>query len=130
MTGKTLCVDFDGVIHSYRSGWQGPEVIPDDAVPGALPWLIALINKGYRVCIYSSRSGQQGGVGAMQSWFLRQAEDLGIPNAGQALLDHLEFPTRKPAAYLTIDDRCICFRGTFPDTMEIEAFKPWHSKEV
>ena len=38
----------------------------------------------------------------------------------------LEFPTKKPAAFLTIDDRAICFDGTFPSKDEMLNFKPWN----
>lgn len=34
MTKPILCLDFDGVIHSYTSGWKGADVIPDPVVPG------------------------------------------------------------------------------------------------
>jgi len=34
-----LCVDFDGVIHSYTSKWVDEATIPDPPVPGALRWL-------------------------------------------------------------------------------------------
>lgn len=31
---QTVVFDFDGVIHSYTSGWKGATVIPDPPVPG------------------------------------------------------------------------------------------------
>lgn len=34
MSKKTICVDFDGVIHKYSKGWQG-DVIYDEPVEGA-----------------------------------------------------------------------------------------------
>ena len=31
---RTVCLDFDGVLHSYRSGWRGEEIIPDLPIHG------------------------------------------------------------------------------------------------
>jgi hypothetical protein len=31
---RTVCLDFDGVVHSYRSGWRGATVIPDPPIHG------------------------------------------------------------------------------------------------
>lgn len=116
---KTLCIDFDGVIHSYTSGWKGPTIIADDATPGAIDWLEGLVCMGYDVCIYSSRSKEAGAIDAMRIWL----RDQGMMAKE---IEALRFPTEKPAAYLTIDDRAICFRGTFPSQLEIESFKPWN----
>ncbi len=117
---KHLCVDFDGVIHSYMTPWRNAEFIPDPPVEGAFQWLEDMIILGtYRINIYSSRSSQFGGILAMKDWFLKH---------GFAYLDYLEFPEAKPPAYLTIDDRAICFRGTFPSVQELDNFKPWFDK--
>ena len=43
-------------------------------------------------------------------------------------LDAIGFPTKKPAAFLTIDDRCFCFEGHFPTLGDIDDFVPWNKK--
>lgn len=117
---KHLCVDFDGVIHSYMTPWRDAEYIPDPPVDGAFEWLEMIISSGdYIIDIYSSRSSTLKGIAAMKNWF--QTEGFGYR-------DYLEFPDKKPAAYLTIDDRAICFRGTFPSIQELDNFKPWFDK--
>lgn len=134
MKNPIICVDFDGVIHSYTSGWQGVDVITDDPVPGAIQWLMDHLPvpsglghmdqyDGPIVCIYSSRSRENRGIKAMRAWLLKH----GMPR--EYLSDGiLKFPTQKPAAFLTIDDRAICFDGTFPTTEQMMAFKPWNKK--
>ena len=39
MSKPILCLDFDGVIHSYSSGWKGAAVIPDPPVDGAMRFI-------------------------------------------------------------------------------------------
>jgi len=62
-----LCLDFDGVLHSYTSGWKGASVIPDPPVPGAIAFLREAV-KSFEVHIFSSRSCQDGGGYAMRAW--------------------------------------------------------------
>lgn len=121
----TLLVDFDGVIHSYTSGWQGAAKIADPPVPGAFTFLEKAL-QSFRVVVYSSRSGQEGGIEAMQAWFIQQGLHEGVE--GAALAVTLEFPILKPPAFLTLDDRCVCFDGVFPSVMELLAFQPWYKR--
>ena len=121
-----ICVDFDGVIHSYTSGWQGVDVVADEPVPEAFEWLITMLEDfgedGIpKPVIYSSRSKSEEGIKAMKEWFAIH----GFPHD---LLELLEFPTQKPPAFLTIDDRAICFTGTFPTIQEMREFKPWNKQ--
>lgn len=129
-----ICVDFDGVIHSYTSGWQGVAMIADPPVPGAIEWLqkhlplpdalgIGGPHEGPIVQIYSSRSKSWRGRRAMTQWLIKH----GLPR--EYITDRiLKFPKKKPAAFLTIDDRAICFDGKFPTADEMLAFKPWNKK--
>ena len=57
---STICLDFDGVVHSYVSGWKGATIIPDAPVP-MTKRAIELLRMDYEVKIFSSRCGQEGG---------------------------------------------------------------------
>ena len=67
MNAPLLCLDFDGVIHSFKSGWKGATNIPDPPVEGAIDWLRSLLGRpinedtglryiDFRLAIYSARS--------------------------------------------------------------------------
>lgn len=119
---KIICIDFDGVIHSYTSGWQGIDVIEDEPVPGAFGFLAACVgDPDLQPVIYSSRSREPKGIDAMIKWFEKHKMD-------PCILEELEFANKKPSAWLTIDDRAFCFNGKFPDDLEIKDFKPWYRK--
>ena len=119
MTKPTLCVDFDGVIHSYTSGWQGADVVLDPPVPGALEFL-RTASEHFDVCIYSSRSHEPGGSRAMQDWMVHHGFDPDFVHFT------LFWPRHKPSAFLTIDDRALTFTGTWPDPAQLLEFKPWN----
>jgi hypothetical protein len=121
MTKPTLCLDFDGVLHSYTSGWLGATVIPDLPVPGAIEFLREAI-KHFTVAIHSSRSHQDGGIAAMQEWLAKHGDfDLVIS---------IFWPDHKPSAFVTIDDRALTFDGTWPDIEVLLKFRPWNKPKV
>lgn len=122
-----LCLDFDGVIHAYTSGWQGAAVIPDPPVPGALEF-IERAAQVFTVAIYSTRSHQPGGREAMAAWLKMHyaaALDGGWKEADR-LLKMIEFPESKPPALVGIDDRQITFTGEWPALDALLNFRPWN----
>lgn len=120
---KIILVDFDGVIHSYISGWKGIDVIADPPVDGAIDWLARMSKTGrFEICIYSSRSKEISGVNAMRQWLM----DNGMASSEVACIG---FPTEKPPAWLTIDDRAMQFNGVFPSADEMNDFKPWYKRQ-
>lgn len=133
-----LCLDFDGVLHSYSSGWKGADIIPDPPTPGAMMFLHHAVHH-FDVQIYSSRSGQPGGIQAMQDWLNYHVADFfdctfaGAPSDMDKTADVLAaitFPTSKPAAFITIDDRALCFTGDWFDfhPQDLLEFKPWNKR--
>ena len=115
---KTVVFDFDGVIHSYISGWQGPEVITDQPVPGIREAIRDLRDRGYEVVVVSTRCAIQSGVAAVRDYLQKY----------NIVVD--DVVAHKPPAIVYIDDRAICFDGT-PSTLvdQIEQFKPWSKME-
>lgn len=118
----TICLDFDGVIHSYVQPWIDATTIPDPPVYGAFEFIQRCIADGYTVAIHSSRSHQLGGTAAMKAWFIEHGFD-------QETLKLMQFPQEKPPAILYIDDRGFCFTGTWPTAHFIETFRPWNRSD-
>lgn len=137
MRTPILCIDFDGVLNSYTSGWKGARCIPDPPVPGAIDWLRSLLTDAecvcamaprfldFDVCIYSSRSRYIGGRRAMKKWLGEQFEKAGYY---KQLIGLIRFPLMKPPAFLQIDDRAITFTGIFPAIKEMKGFKTWQNR--
>ena len=128
----TICIDFDGVIHSYERGWQDG-VIYGSVVPGFFEW-VERVRHQFKLVIYSSRSKSDEGVVAMSTWLHAQRNDW-IKTGGERHPTEplsIEFAHEKPAAWVTIDDRAIQFRGYWNDTdltpEALLAFKPWNAK--
>lgn len=132
-----LCLDFDGVLHSYVSGWKGARRITDPPVPGAIKWLRSLLSDCEHVCamapryldfdvqIYSSRSKYFGGRRAMRNWLGNEFEKIG---ENWHLVELIKFPIFKPPAFLQIDDRAIQFKGKFPEIEFMKNFEPYRVK--
>lgn len=133
MSKPILCVDFDGVIHSYTSPWTDVTAISDPPVPGALRWLWRAI-EWFDVRIYSSRSKDLGGRIAMYNWMVaHSADEFGHdhPMAANKMGDYpITFADEKPAAFLTIDDRALTFEGDWNelDAADLLNFKPWNKR--
>lgn len=135
---KIICVDFDGVLHSYTSGWQGAAVAADPPVPGAMAWLTQMSeDQRFEVHIYSSRSKEPKGIMTMMEWLTvwltKHAMEGGYGQTdamGWAVkvVNRLAFSSTKPAAHLAIDDRAFCFEGAFPTPESIASFRPWNKR--
>lgn len=114
----TVCVDFDGVIHSYTSPWQEGS-IPDPPVPGALEWL-AEMTKKFKVVILTTRGKDKEQEALVRLWLIEH----GLPSR---VAITLEVTNVKPAALIYIDDRAYRFTGdNFPTAQQIHDARPWN----
>jgi hypothetical protein len=127
MSKPILCLDFDGVIHSYSSGWKGADVIPDPPVEGAIAFMLNALHH-FDVVIFSSRSNQAGGLKAMQQWLRQHAMGAWYESPAGPGLEDIRFVTEKPSAMVTLDDRAITFEGTWPHIETLKTFKPWNKR--
>jgi hypothetical protein len=107
----TICLDFDGVIHSYQSGWQGEAVIADPPIH-KVDVAIKKLRKDYRVVVFSARCRSDEGVEAIRAWLAKH---------------HIEVDDvcrEKPPAHIYVDDRAVRFDGDWDQTIaDINLFK-------
>ena len=122
-----LCLDFDGVVHSYVSGWKGARVIPDPPTEGAMAFMQDALCAGWDVVIHSSRARYWGGITAMRNWLREWCPDGGWHEVmGTPQLEDVRFVRWKPPAIVTLDDRALTFMGTWPALEALREFKPWN----
>lgn len=114
---QTVVFDFDGVIHSYTSGWQGVDNIPDPVTVGIKEAIEQIRSTGYEVKVVSTRCATPSGLAAVKEY---------LADNEIAVDDVL---AEKPPAIVYIDDRAICFNGDTSTLLEqIQTFKPWYQK--
>lgn len=112
----TIVFDFDGVIHSYKSGWKGATVIPDEPVEG-INEAIQDLRKDYRIVVMSARCFQEGGIAAIKKWL----------NENDVEVD--DVVDKKPPAKAYVDDNGINFDGNAKSLPEkVRTFVPWTEK--
>lgn len=102
---KALCIDFDGTLHKYSSGWQGDDIVQDPPVDGAVEACHALAEAGWKLYVLSSRTK----LHPVAEWLAKY-----------------KFPpmtlTRvKPIAVVYIDDRGYRFEGNWDSLRKLWA---------
>jgi hypothetical protein len=90
-------------------------------VPGVFEWIANALHV-FEIHVYSSRSSEVAGRHAIISYISQ--------HGGAMLANSLYYPTEKPRAFLTIDDRCVRFDGNWLDPQFdpniLREFMPWY----
>lgn len=120
---RTICLDFDGVIHMFTTPFTSARTIPDAPVPGAFDAIRMYLDAGFSVVVCSRRAHWLAGPQAMRDWFrLRCASDI-LSNQNFVITD------TKPHAEIYVDDRGWRFEGNnFPSLEDIRDFRPWNKR--
>jgi len=95
-----VCVDLNGVLDSY-TGWRGPEHF-DPPRTGAREFLESLAARGFDIVVFTTRHPD-----GVWEWL----ERFGLRPLVRDVTD------RKPPAHVFVDDRAVCFRGDFAQTL-------------
>lgn len=108
-TEPLVCVDLDGVLNTF-DGWRGDEYFHPPR-EGAREFLAGLRAAGFRVVVFTVRWHEFA-----EAWLLEH----GLAESVDEVTD------RKPPAHAYVDDRAICFRGDFDDTLRrVAEFRPF-----
>jgi hypothetical protein len=122
----TIAVDFDGVIHQYRTGWKNSWTIPDPPVEGAITWLLQMARE-FDVVIYSTRCRSLRGRLAIRRWLREHAGNAWYESPAGPGLEDVKLSAKKPKALLYVDDRGYRFTGAnWPTAEQIRRLRPWN----
>jgi hypothetical protein len=123
MDKKTICIDFDGVIHDYSQGWQGEDVF-GQMIPNADTATQVLKKKGWQIIIFTTRKKTK----KLEDWL--QEHKIAYDHINENP-DQPEHSSDKIVADVYLDDRGICFRGRWDEWLirEILDFEPWQEQE-
>ena len=109
---KKILVDLDGVLNEYKGNYE-ENVLPK-LKQGAKEFLLKLTEK-YELYLFTTRN-----LMLSTKWLIQNDIDKYFKD-----ITNVKIPS-----YLYIDDRCICFRGKYNDTLaEIDNFEVhWENK--
>lgn len=116
---KIICVDFDGVLSTYKKGWLGMGKY-GEPTSGVQEGMKSFRQQGWWVVVYTVR----GEIAKIEAWLRKYGVEYDSIN-----WHPWKFPDedgRKVSADLYLDDRTICFRGDWEKTVnEVSVFKRW-----
>jgi 5'(3')-deoxyribonucleotidase len=105
---KTIAIDFDGVIHKYSKGWQDGKIY-DEPVEGALEAIITLLERDYKVSVFTTRED----IVKVKTWIIEKSHKCKELQSKPYLFwfdrDEFNVTNQKPIAIVYIDDRGIRF---------------------
>jgi hypothetical protein len=145
-----IVLDFDGVIHSYSSGWTSAANIPDPPVDGAIEWMADAQSRGHKLMIQSMRTADENylveigvtgdgqpkytlnrkrglAIDAIKQWLIRWSGELGVTLD----VEKITFPFGKAFFDIYIDDRGYRAEGpcSLPDLKTLKNYsQPWFKK--
>lgn len=124
MKKRTICIDFDGVIHDYSGGFQGKDVF-GNMIPNADKCTQLLHKKDWTIIIYTTRPK----TAKLEAWLKdhKIAYDYINENPDQPE----DSKSGKLVADIYLDDRAICFGGRWDGWLmsRIAGFKPWEEEQ-
>lgn len=114
--GWRICIDFDGVINSYKSGYKPNDdtFLPDPPVEGAREFLLDCKEAFHEVFILSARCQTLEGMLAIVNYMKKWDLPLDIP------ITFIKYP-----AEVYVDDRGYTFTGAFPNPWDLVGFRTW-----
>jgi phosphoglycolate phosphatase-like HAD superfamily hydrolase len=115
---KTICIDFDGVLHDYSEGYKGLDVFGKQ-IPGAAEAVQNLKKQGWQIIIFTARPVTDG----LKMWLKENDIPFDFINENPSQLDAA---STKPYADIYLDDRGLQFKGNWQESLkEIAEYKNW-----